>query len=137
MPNYLPSDIGTGWTVGAGWASVETSMSVLRLMASPGEGVAVLKVSLSSVVGGVGNVDPSRGDPAFRPKVAGLRSSSLARPRMGTVVGRWTDGWAGDGVVPGSAFVEVAFMVELKLSSVVALVKAAQMAINIQSTKHS
>lgn len=68
MPNYLPSDIGTGWTLGAGVASVEAAR-------------------------------------------------------------RWVDRWAGAGVVPiGSAFVEVVFAFALR--------KAAQMAINIQSTKH-
>lgn len=68
MPNYLPSDIGTGWTLGAGVASVEA-------------------------------------------------------------VRRWVDRWAGAGVVPfGSAFVDVVFAF--------ALGKAAQMAINIQNTKH-
>lgn len=68
MPNYLPSVIGTGWTLGAGVASVEA-------------------------------------------------------------VRRWVDSWAGAGVSSfGSAFVEVAFAF--------ALGKAAQIAINIQSTKH-
>lgn len=65
------------------------------------------------------------------------RPSSPARPRKGTVVRRWMDGWVGDGVVPsGSAFVEVSFMVELTFSFVVTLAKAAQMAINVQSIKH-
>lgn len=132
MPSYLPSDMGTSWT---GWTSVETPSSmasVLRLLASPGGGVTVLKVPpLSSVVKGGGDVDPSRGNPDFCLKV-GLRSNSAE-----AVVRGWTDGCAGDGVVlSGSAFVEVGFIVEMKLNSVVALAKAAQVANNIQSTKH-
>lgn len=70
------------------------------------------------------------GLPSCSPAAGGEQEGNSA-------VGSWMDGWAGDGVVPfGSAFVEVAFMVELMLRSVVALAKAAQMVINIQSTKH-